>query len=319
MFEDPHAARVWKLAQITFLCWFVTAGIFSTVFFFTFDNFGDDIALIAKACLWLTAFVMLGLFGGFNAASFCFSESARSRSLYHDQRSALRPEPLPSAPPSAPPKSEYISPRLKVYVLVRFINGSDEERELVRTVVRKHYHSIEMPIRFELSEIEIGTTPIRVLFTTSGISKSHVGFWPRRNDSLEPTMTLNLASLSPERKQGTILHQFGHALGFSHLYRHPESEVERKEAEMLVRGRDWLCLNCIRRSYTPLRMPGVKQFDDKKSIMYYPVDPGETDSTAAPCPINTVLSEGDKEYLKYLYPSGVPFMLGPGVYIIPYA
>lgn len=307
MFENPHDDWLWKLLQITIVCFYSSLPFFSAGFFHTFDLFGMDITLIAKACLWLLAFVMLGFLAGFNVGYCCFSEPAEFRSPLCCY--AMHPEHLPA---------KYIEPRLGVHLSVRFINGSYEEQELVKTVVGKHYHDIDMPIRFVLDESGLNTSPVRVLFTTSGVSKSQVGFWSRSNDPREPTMTLNLTSLSFEEKQATILHQFGHALGFQHLHAYPESEVEREDAENWVRGRDWLCFNCIRRSNTTLSVPGLKTFEDTKSIMYHPADAPKTDSTAVSIPINTVLSEGDKQRLKSLYPSSVSFSLGPGVVVSPY-
>ncbi|KAK7985821.1 hypothetical protein PG996_004936 [Apiospora saccharicola] len=302
----------WKVAPFTISFLYLSGLIFSVGVFYTFVDVLEDTLLKAKACLWMFAFLSLGFITGF-----CFV-SERARTLGLDMGSGLHQEPL--VPDlrnyEAPPK--YKSDRMEIWLTVRFLNGSDEERELVRAVVEKHYHDIDLPIRLTFAKPGDHEFPaIRVLFTTSGVSKSQVGFWPRSYDPDEPTMSLNIASLSPEWKQGTILHQFGHALGFRHLYGHPESEAQRKEAGRLVRGRDWLCFNCIRRNYTPLSINGRKLFEDPKSIMYYPVDPGETDSTAAEISINTALSEGDKMRLLSLYPAYMPFDLCPGIVIAP--
>ncbi|KAI1166414.1 hypothetical protein F5B18DRAFT_659862 [Nemania serpens] len=189
------------------------------------------------------------------------------------------------------------------------MNGSDHERQLVESLVTKHFNSIPMRLRFEFpSSGDIRSSDIRVLFTTE--SKAYYGRDARKRPG-EPTLWLNRnpglnrPDDNRAKLQADILHEFGHALSLVHEHKHPGCNIQWNYP--VIRRRSGWDDHKIRRNYAKSTSTAVNyRWDDKpydpKSIMHYAVHRGETQSGLLQIPENKVLSDSDRAMLSRLYP-----------------
>jgi len=176
---------------------------------------------------------------------------------------------------------------------VCFLNGTIEEQDLVKSLIEKHYHAIDMAVRFRfVPPSDPDPIFIRVKFTTSGKSSfTYVG--ERFDNPVVPTMVLQLAGRSNRYKQMVILHEFGHALGMDHHHQHPDSGIKWNEDRILPAYRGQFC--------------ELKQFQvpvpyDRDSIMHYEIPKGMTTNLTEDIINNCVLSVGDKKHLMLMHP-----------------
>ncbi|KAI1199528.1 hypothetical protein F5X97DRAFT_322258 [Nemania serpens] len=198
--------------------------------------------------------------------------------------------------------------RLKVY----FMNGSDYEKQLVESLVTKHYNSIPMRLRFEFpSPGSKSSSDIRVLFTTE--SKAYYGRDAQKHPG-EPTLWLNRnpgfnrPDDNRAKLQADILHEFGHALSLKHEQKHPGCNIQWNYP-VIKQNSGWDD-HKARRAYAKSTSTADNyRWDnkpyDRKSIMHYSVRRGETQSGLLQIPMNTVLSDGDRTMLSRLYPPPV--------------
>ncbi|KAI4867431.1 hypothetical protein F4820DRAFT_202233 [Hypoxylon rubiginosum] len=200
-------------------------------------------------------------------------------------------------------RDDRLWPRDKRYLAVRFLDGSSDERQLVESLVVNHYHAIAMRIRFRFLKFSDATSPsdIRITFTTSGCSSSYLG---RDNEKIAKnshTMKLNMNQTSRSKVQADVLHEFGHALGLIHEPKHPGCKLNFNRTALKNRyGYDDKFIN---KNYGVGSVIGARTTRyDIYSIMHYPVEQGDTVSLVTRIPLNTVLSDGDKQLLMSLYP-----------------
>ncbi|KAK8039519.1 hypothetical protein PG993_007930 [Apiospora rasikravindrae] len=183
---------------------------------------------------------------------------------------------------------------------VRFLNGSHEQRSLIKKVVRENYNTIPLRIRFSfLPSRDTASSDIRIKFTDSGPSWALVGTIDR--PSHEETMALNLDYQdTAEDTVGTILHEFGHALGLKHEHRHSDSGLIFSRRHMRSNGYDdkgiselWQPVGIDKRRTEPY---------DKLSIMHYAITTKQVKNLKTPIGRNNSLSTGDKNQLIAMYP-----------------
>lgn len=190
---------------------------------------------------------------------------------------------------------------------VRFRNGDASERGTVKHLVTKHYHAIPMRIRFEfLDDGAPGPSDIRVLFNTDK-SSSYIGRDAEQHPG-QTTMWLNRheGMRDPDKRrlqrQADVLHEFGHALGMRHEQQHPGCAAEWNY-RVLQERHGWTAEK-VRQNYDKVgswtTWPAPY---DPKSIMHYPIRPGDALNSVAPVALNTVLSEGDRQLLMAIYPA----------------
>ncbi|KAK7947929.1 uncharacterized protein PG986_008815 [Apiospora aurea] len=123
-----------------------------------------------------------------------------------------RPPPLPSASPTYPTDRRYSSKRGVLHV--RFMNGNgrhSEEKNLVKRLVEEHYNAIPMGIHFQfLSSRSDATQDLRVRFgsTTTTGSRSALGCDNDKVRDRDDTTALDLAGLSADDEQATVLRMF---------------------------------------------------------------------------------------------------------------
>ncbi|KAI1115831.1 hypothetical protein F5Y14DRAFT_105307 [Nemania sp. NC0429] len=222
----------------------------------------------------------------------------------HSTRSAHAPTPSSGVGNEAT-KWPHDKHRLKVY----FMNGSDYEKQLVESLVTKHYNSIPMRLRFEFpSPGDKYSSDIRVMFTTE--SKAYYGRDAQRHPG-EPTLWLNRnpgfnrSEDNRAKLQADILHEFGHALSLKHEHKHPGCNIQWNYP-VLRQSSGWddqkVRKNYAKSTSTAVNYRWGNKPYDRKSIMHYSVRRGETQSGLLQIPMNTVLSDGDRDMLSRLYP-----------------
>ncbi|PKX90421.1 uncharacterized protein P174DRAFT_434798 [Aspergillus novofumigatus IBT 16806] len=200
-------------------------------------------------------------------------------------------------------------PPNKHVLIVCFLNGGEFEQSTVKSLVRTHYNSIPMRLRFKfLSERDTSPSDIRILFTDH--SKAYIG---RQAEAYpgQPTMWLNMHPRLPtqdaarDKVQADVLHEFGHALGLVHEHKHPQCKAKWNYGQLMDRNR-W-DLDVVRRNYDDDTHSAINaRWDrayDPESIMHYAIARGDTQSGLREVPENIVLSNGDKETLARIYPS----------------
>lgn len=217
---------------------------------------------------------------------------------------------MTDAPMCGIAENRLLWPVEKQWLNVRFLNGSWSKRQLVRSTVEEHFHSLPMGIKFYFYRRgESGKADIRIKF--SSVSQSRVGtsaksvLWSRKS-----TMKLYLGNAgrltSPDEQfkllQSRILHEFGHALGLLHEHQHPK--CGKKWDMALLRQRLGWPRALIQRNFDPFAPEGkTLEPYDPKSIMHYNIAEGDELYSKATAPTNLVLSEGDKRILAMIYPA----------------
>lgn len=199
-------------------------------------------------------------------------------------------------------------PEDKYFLNVCFLNGHSSDKDKVKSLIEEHYNNLRMRIRFVFLE---GGDPrasdIRVSFISHGVSSSCIGTDAKRHPS-EPTMTLNMhhndrRSAEDRRKhrQSDVLHEFGHALGMEHEHAHPDCPI--KWNYRIVQGRRGWDAEKVTHNYRKLEKASttIRNAYDPKSIMHYQVERGDAQGGIV-IPMNTELSDGDKEFLIWIYP-----------------
>jgi hypothetical protein len=189
---------------------------------------------------------------------------------------------------------------------VRFRNGDASQRDAVKRYVTNHYHAVPMRIRFVfLDDHAPGPSNIRIMFNTEK-SESYIGRDAERHPR-DTTMWLNWHPTiqDPEtrrrQRQADVLHEFGHALGMVHEQKHPDCTA--KWNYRVLQARHGWSAEKLQRAYEKVDSRRTRfSTYDPKSIMHYPIRPGDALNAVATVPLNRVLSEGDKQFLAAIYP-----------------
>lgn len=188
-------------------------------------------------------------------------------------------------------------------IKVKFVNGS----RLLRTRVFNYAKEWEKHANLKFQLVESGDADIRIFLGRNNGHSSYIGTVARNIDASEETMNLDSADLGNDLVywKGTVLHEFGHAIGLLHEHSSPISGIQwNKELmyKLYLEQQGWdkeMVDYQVFRTYKSSYTNGSKY--DPKSIMHYPVYPQETlDGYSVGW--NNVLSKGDIEIVKALYP-----------------
>jgi hypothetical protein len=186
-------------------------------------------------------------------------------------------------------------------IKVRFMNGTPEQHIKVMALAKeweKHAN-----IKFVKTDAE--PSNVRVEFSEAQENYSLLGIDANQADPEEHTMHLELGLFNdPVRLKRTVVHEFGHALGFMHEHSSPVSGIEWNKDTMYKQyaqfGWDKQMVDAqIFRVYDKRYTNGTKY--DPKSIMHYPIPAWHT-TNGYNVGWNTELSEGDKELAALMYP-----------------
>jgi hypothetical protein len=190
-----------------------------------------------------------------------------------------------------------------------FQDGTPERIEQVKTIASEWTRHANLDFDFAPLSEDASQDDIRITFAGVGahsqLGRNSIAYARRK----EPSMTLNPVShaTSPEAWRRTILHEFGHALGFLHEHQNPNrnfqwnEEAVQKHFAQFGMSKQEIEDNVLK---SPVQgqatAPGGKQFDPD-SIMMYAL-PKETNSAGVATRWNTQLSPVDRETAAALYP-----------------
>lgn len=185
---------------------------------------------------------------------------------------------------------------------VRFLDGEPTVQSKVEEIA--HQWSQFANIKFKFSS-DAGAE-IRISFALPG-SWSQIGTSALRVDSSKPTM--NFGWLTPtssdEEYSRVVLHEFGHALGFTHEHKHPEAGIKWNREAVIAyyrRTQGW-DEEKTRINVLQAESKDETQYSnfDRDSIMLYPI-PAELTTDGFSVGWNTQFSSTDKQFARSIYP-----------------
>lgn len=207
----------------------------------------------------------------------------------------------------------------KPFILVGFINGTPELKQVVRDVIAEWTTWANVGFIIDDNGNFPGdTADIKISFNANNRHSSLVGIdaWhsSARKSKDEPTMNLGFLNTPVKSAdgqvlswvRGTTLHEFGHALGLKHEHQNPAGGIQwnRETIVQELSGppNNWT-LDIIERNIFRALSRTQTQFTqyDASSIMHYPFPAAWTKNGVA-IPDNDNLSETDKDFVAKNYP-----------------
>lgn len=186
-------------------------------------------------------------------------------------------------------------------IKVRFMNGTDEQQAMVMTLAKEW----EKYANIKFEKVSAGPSNVRVEFSSKEENYSLLGSDANMADPGKHTMHLELGLFSdPQRLKRTVVHEFGHALGFMHEHSSPISGIEwNKDTMYKIYSRfGWdkdMVDAQVFKVYDKRYTNGTSY--DARSIMHYPIPAYQTRNGYS-VGWNTDISEGDKQLAGLMYP-----------------
>ena len=185
---------------------------------------------------------------------------------------------------------------------VKFMSGSKEIQQKVINAAKEWEKFANIKFNF----VSSGPAHIRILMNSSDGYWSMVGSQANIIAEDKPTMNLDTTGsnfMYAYSLRGTVIHEFGHAIGLLHEHESPISGIQwDREALYDYYKTVWdketvdaQILSTYHISYTN----GTKY--DNKSIMHYPINPKHTKNNYK-VDWNWEISAGDKQIVGMLYP-----------------
>ena len=174
----------------------------------------------------------------------------------------------------------------------------NELRYRIERVIRQWEPFISLAIEL----VDDGEGDIRIA-VGSKQSESMVGTDALRAD--KKTATLKIA-VKPDDSDfdRTMLHEFGHALGFQHAHLHPEANIQWNKPAIykyFTESHGWSNKDVDRNLFYINEWMIIYGTYDKDSIMHYQIASFMTRNNWE-TGINQTLSEGDKAFARAIYP-----------------
>lgn len=187
-------------------------------------------------------------------------------------------------------------------IKVKFLSGSKALQNKIIPLAKEWEKYANVKFNF----VNSGDADIRVFIGDGNGHDSYIGTVCKSIDSRDETMNLDSADVagSDAFLKTVVLHEFGHAIGLLHEHSSPISGIKWDKENMYKEYAkigwtkedvDFQVFSVYKKSYTN----GTKY--DNKSIMHYPINPGET-LDGYTIDWNMQLSTGDVELIKALYP-----------------
>lgn len=186
----------------------------------------------------------------------------------------------------------------RLIISVAILNSTSQARDdFVRRTARIWQSCANIKFNFVSSS---EPSDIRILYSNQ--SWSYVGV-NASNHAGEATMNLKYIEGDNQHNQRTVLHEFGHALGFEHEHSSPEARIEWNEAAVLASYNRTFIQDEIERNFFKVACDAtVRSPYDLKSIMNYAVSQGLVKSGLVPTELSTELSRYDKDWARQFYP-----------------
>ncbi|WP_395607180.1 M12 family metallopeptidase [Pseudomonas sp. B22129] len=217
-------------------------------------------------------------------------------------------EPLDTSAVSRPKRgiadTRYLWPQNHT-LTIAFMDMPKKAQDLIKLTIESYAPLVNL--KFKFVKGTVGDIRISGHKDISG-DWSAVGTAALKAKKDKPTMHINLVNKAPSNVIKNTLHEFGHALGLEHEHQHPQRSYSFNKdgvyKSFLQPGitKEDIDNNIIA---TPDPANSITSAYDQKSIMHYGLSASST-SNNVEIPNNFELSEGDKAFLKQLYPPAVP-------------
>lgn len=185
---------------------------------------------------------------------------------------------------------------------VKFLSGSKVLQNKVKAAANEWMRFGNIKFQYVTS----GPADFRVFLGKGNGHNSYVGTVCGMIDPDQETMNLDTADLTNDISlKGTVMHEFGHALGLLHEHSSPISGIKwnkEKIYKVYEESYGWSKDDVdfqVFEVYKTFYTNGTQY--DPKSIMHYSIEPWET-LNGYSVPWNNYMSPGDKELIAALYP-----------------
>lgn len=108
---------------------------------------------------------------------------------------------------------------------VRFMGGSNSDRDMVAQIARKWLQHAHLDFQFGVT----GESDLRIGFEQDGRSWSYLGI-----DNVDIPQHASTMNFGWQLEEGTILHEFGHALGLGHEHQNPQGGIQWNEQKVIA-------------------------------------------------------------------------------------
>jgi hypothetical protein len=194
-------------------------------------------------------------------------------------------------------------------IKARFLGGDQTLQDRVKAVAQEWIGSNMANLHLNFRPMSETNTDIRIAFQAGRGSWSYLGTYCRQIPEPQPTMNFGWIKADSDDKtlRSVVLHEFGHAMGLIHEHQNPTGGIKWNEAAVIadLRGppNNWDEATIKRNmfdKYSPSAVTGTDV--DPHSIMMYPIPKAWTvDGFSAG--FNSELSEKDKTFIRFAYPS----------------
>ena len=189
-------------------------------------------------------------------------------------------------------------------IRVKFLNSNPKLEALVKRATNEWMKYANVVFSF----VEDDNAEIRIEFAADNAYWSQIGTLCKEvTDPNQPTMHLGFSSLSigDDVIYGTILHEFGHSLGCIHEHQHLDAKIRWNEQAIIddyFHNYGWDEAKTRHNILTTLPKSDISNYAyDKDSIMHYAF-PAKYNLDNTEYSQNLVLSQNDKDFMKFCYP-----------------
>lgn len=240
----------------------------------------------------------------------------------------------PNGPPAMAAEKDLAWP-VGAVINVRFLDGDAPINKMIANIAKEWEKYAKLTFNFVDNSVPTQSLDIRITKTAGGGHWSWLGTnrsWEDKKgikhtlDLKKPTMNLDPNDVEPRKMgkgqygYGTVLHEFGHAIGLVHEHLRPDRPIKfasDKDLYEFYKGYNW-DENAVNHNIIDVAngTVGTLKFDFKSIMLYdFPKEVLASDDpkvkelagkTELPYPVNNDLSEDDKTWIRLLYPKSGP-------------